>query len=135
MTDSKRSCLGILSMLAALVFSVLILVAGGFGALIKWMGGNFLWLDLRVGTILAVAIFLFFSCIAIYMFVKVKDYSWFPMILSGLYAILPDLIFGSNDDILVLILGAGISSMMAWRNNKKTGKSVIEIPEPPLLDE
>jgi hypothetical protein len=118
-SDGKKTCLGFVSLAIAMGLSILTLVMGGFGSLVKKLGGQFLGLDLRVGTILALSIFAFFFVIAIYFFVRVKDYSWLPAIVAGLYAIVPDLILGPEDDIGVLVLGGVISGVLAYRKAKE----------------
>ncbi|MDH5507799.1 MAG: hypothetical protein OEZ02_11325 [Anaerolineae bacterium] len=118
MSDGKKSCLGFVFLIAAMALAVLALFSGGLGSLITWLGGQSFGLDLRTGTILGVGAFVFFFVLAVYMFIQVKEYSWFPAILSGAYAVLPDIFLGPEDDIVVLILGAVISGLLVWRKER-----------------
>jgi hypothetical protein len=68
---------------------------------------------------LSIGTFVFFFAISIYWFLKIRDYSWFPAIAAGIYTIVPDLILGPEDDILVLILGGVISGLLAYRKEKQ----------------
>jgi len=112
MSDRNRSCLGFVFLVSALFLAVAALVGG-------WIG----W-DFRTGAILSVGTFAIFAILAIYMFVTIKDYAWFPAVIGGLYAVLPDLVAGSIDDIGVLALGAIISGVWSWRKSRRP-----EIPE------
>jgi hypothetical protein len=119
MTNGQKSCLGFLFLFAALSLSVLTLLAGGFNAVAQWLSGKVFGIDLRAAIILSIGIFAFFFAISIYWFMKIHDYSWFPAIAAGIYTIVPDLIFGPEDDILVLILGGVISGWLAYRKGKQ----------------
>ena len=119
MTDGKKSCLGFLFLFAALGLSILTLLAGGFNAVVKWVSGEIPGVALRTVFILSGGVFVFFFAIAIYWFLKMRDFSWFPAIAAGIYTVLPDLIFGPEDDILVLILGGVISGLLAYRREKQ----------------
>lgn len=107
MSDRRRSCLGFVFLFAALGLAVLALIGG-------WIG----W-DFRTGAILSVGTFAFFAVLSIYMFVTIRDYAWFPAVIGGLYAVLPDLIAGPTDDIWVLVGGAVLSGFLSWRKRKK----------------
>jgi len=112
MKDRNRSCLGFFFLSAALFLAVVALIGG-------WIG----W-DFRTGAILSIGTFSLFAILAIYMFVTIKDYAWFPAVVGGLYAVLPDLIAGPTDDIAVLILGAVISGIWSWRRSRR--KDLLE---------
>jgi hypothetical protein len=118
MSDSQRSCIGFLALIAALGFAVLALLAGGVGSLVESFGGDAFGVDVRSGTIMGIGIFIFFFAISVYMFFTIRDLSWLPAILAGAYTILPDIILGPEDDILILILGGAISGFMAYKKNK-----------------
>ena len=122
LSDGVKSCLGVGFVLAALALAVISLVAGGVGSIVNWLGGESFGLDLRTGTIIGVGVFVFFFVLAVYMFISVRDYSWFPAIFSGLYAIVPDLILGPQDDFLAMIAGVVISGFLAWRRQKGLAK-------------
>ena len=107
MSDGKRSCFGFVFLLAALVLAVVFGITG-------WAERDF-----RTGAILGIGAFAFFAALSAYMFITIKDYAWLPAVFGGLYALLPDLIAGPSDDIVVLILGAVISGIWSWRRNKR----------------
>ncbi|MBT3239414.1 MAG: hypothetical protein HON98_02800 [Chloroflexi bacterium] len=124
LSDGKKSCFGFIFLGIAIFISVLTIFSGGIGLIISSFGGDS-WLSLRSGTILAVGIFSFFFVISIYWFIKIKNYAWLPMIFSTLYAVLPDIILGPEDDIGALVLGIFLSGAMSWRQNRKA-KLLIE---------
>ena len=107
MSDGKRSCFGFVFLLAALVLAAVFGIGG-------WVGRDF-----RTGAILGIGAFAFFAALSAYMFITIKDYAWLPAVFGGLYALLPDLIAGPSDDIVVLILGAVISGIWSWRKSKR----------------
>ena len=117
-SDGKKGCIGFLFLGFAIVISFLTIFSGGIGSIISSFGGE-AWLSLRSGTILAVGTFAFFFVISIYWFIKIKNYAWLPMIFSTLYAVLPDIILGPEDDIGALFLGVILSGAMSWRQNRK----------------
>jgi hypothetical protein len=82
-----------------------------------WVGG---WIgrDFRTGSILGIAAFMFFFVLAAYFFLKIRDWALLPAVAGGIYAVLPDVIFGQGDDIIAIILGAGISLLLAWRRER-----------------
>lgn len=91
----------------AVGLGVFALVAGSVG------------LDLNRGVRLGILTFVFFFVIAAYLFFKIENWGYLPIIASIVYTILPDLILGPEDDILALILGALISGIWAWRTSKR----------------
>ena len=121
MSDGRKSCLGVFFLLLALALAVLGVFSGGIGSLVNAFGGDAA-LDLRTGAILGIGSFVFFFSVAIYLFIKVRDWAWIPMILSTLYAVLPDIILGPEDDILLLVLGGVVSALLAWRRDKSRKK-------------
>lgn len=115
MNDCNRSCLGFVFLVAALFLAVVALIGGS----INW--------DFRTGAILSIGSFAIFAVLAAYMFITIKDYAWFPAVIGGLYAVLPDLMAGPLDDIGALALGAVISGIWSWRR-KKRGEALAEKP-------
>ena len=107
MSDGQKSCLGFLFVFAAVILSVAVWIAG-------WAG-----MDFKRGTIVAVATFVFFFVIAAYLFLKVQNWGLLPIIASVVYTILPDLIIGPEDDLVVLVVGALISGVIAWRTQRQ----------------
>ncbi len=132
MSDGRKSCLGVFFLLLALALAVLGVFSGGIGSLVNAFGGDAA-LDLRVGAILGIGAFVFFFSISLYLFIKVRDWAWIPMILSTLYAVLPDIILGPEDDILLLVLGGVVSALLAWRRDK-SGKRKAEQVAADLLE-
>ena len=119
MSDGKKSCLGFLFLIAALVLAGLVLIIGGFDAMISWLGGESFGLSVKTTTVMAFVIFIIFFAISLIMFISIRDWSWLPAIAGGVYTILPDVIFGPEDDIIALVLGVVISGLLAWRKGKR----------------
>lgn len=107
MRDGTRACLGFVFLLAALFLAVVFGIAG-------WVIGG----DAGSGLIAALVTFGIFAILAAYMFISIKDYAWVPAVLAGIYAILPDLIFGPVDDAVVLLAGVVLSAIFSWRRGK-----------------
>jgi len=119
MSDGKKSCLGFLFLIAALVLAGLVLIIGGFDAVISWLGGESFGLSVKTATVMAVVIFVIFFAVSLVMFISVRDWSWLPAIAGGVYTILPDIILGPQDDIIAMVLGVVISGLLAWRKGKR----------------
>ena len=119
MSDGKKSCLGFLFLIAALVLAGLVLIIGGFDAMISWLGGESFGLSVKTTTVIAFVIFMIFFAISLIMFISIRDWSWLPAIAGGVYTILPDLILGPEDDIIAMVLGVVISGLLAWRKGKR----------------
>ena len=113
MTDRRRSCLGFVFLAAALFLAVAALFGG-------WIG----W-DFRTGAILSIAFFAFFAVLAAYMFITIEDYAWFPAVIGGLYAVLPDLMAGPTDDVIALALGAVVSAIWSWRRGRRAARTEV----------
>jgi hypothetical protein len=104
--DWQKSCIGFVFLVAAIGLGVFAWVGG-------WIGRDF-----RTGSILGIAAFMFFFVLAAYFFLKIRDWALLPAVAGGIYAVLPDVIFGQGDDIIAIILGAGISLLLAWRRER-----------------
>lgn len=107
MKDGTRACLGFVFLIAALALAVIFGIGG-------WVIGG----DFGSGFTVALGTFFFFAALAAYMFITIKDYAWLPAVAGGVYAILPDLLLGPADDIVVVILGVVISSIWSWRRSQ-----------------
>jgi hypothetical protein len=122
MGDGARGCLGVLFLFAAVVLAIAAFAGG-------WLGWEF-----KVGVILGVVTFSVFFALAGLMFISMKDYSWLtttiPAILGGAYTVLPDVLPGAQDDILVLLLGATISGLITWRKSRWLAKQNEKIENP-----
>ncbi len=132
MSDGRKSCLGVFFLLLALTLAVFGVFSGGIGSLVNAFGGDAA-LDLRVGAILGIGAFVFCFAISLYLFITVRDWAWIPMILSTLYAVLPDIILGPEDDILLLVLGGVVSALLAWQRDR-SGKKKAEQAAADLLE-
>ena len=138
MSDMVKSCLGVVLLFVSTGIALLVLSFAAFAAIWLQLTGN----DLNgiqnptlIGFGLAALVFIY----AIYLFISIRDYSWLgvtiPGIISGLYAILPDLLTGQpTDDIVVLVAGAGLSTLLAWRKQKRETTAAVEAGES-LLEE
>ena len=107
MSDRRRTLTGFVFLILAMSVAVFALIGG-------WIG----W-DFRTGAILSIASFLFLAAIAIYQFVKIRDYAWLPAVLGGVYAVLPEVILGPADDLGAIVLGAAISGLWSWRKSRQ----------------
>jgi hypothetical protein len=112
MGDGTRACLGFVFLAAALVLAVIFGIVG-------WIFGG----DAGTGLWVALGTFAGFAILAAYMFLTIKDYSWIPAVIGGVYAILPDLLAGPFDDAIVLLAGVAISGLISWRRGR--GKSSV----------
>ncbi|MBW8012321.1 MAG: hypothetical protein FVQ83_13995 [Chloroflexi bacterium] len=129
MSDGKKSCLGFIFLIGALVIAVSAVLVGGIGEAIKYLGGNTFGISLKSGLIIGVGALVFFFVLAVYMFITIRNYAWFPAIAAGVYTVLPDLIIGPEDDIVVLLLGGLISGLLAWRQSQGAGVEKLDAGE------
>lgn len=120
MSDTRKSCLGFGFLILAMGIAILALVAGGVGSLVEAAGGSLFGLNIKTGATIGLTAFVISAGLAVYMFVQIKDLSWLPTIIAGVYTILPDVIAGPADDIGALVIGAALSSLLAWRQKKNT---------------
>ena len=126
MSDSKKSCLGFAALILGLGLAVVSLLAGGIGELVTFLGGDSLGVNLKSGGIVAGVMFGLLFLSAIYFFISLRDWSWLPAIAGGVYAVLPDLILGPEDDVIAMAAGVGISGLLSYlqsRRDKKSGPS------------
>ncbi|MBI3158548.1 MAG: hypothetical protein HYZ26_02985 [Chloroflexi bacterium] len=107
MADAQKSCLGFLLLGAAVFLGLLAWLA-------VWYG-----IDLRSGLIVGAGVFAFFLVLAAYSFLQIRDWSWLPVLLGSLYAVLPDILLGPQDDLLVLIAGAVLSGILGWWRQRR----------------
>lgn len=123
MSDGKRTCLGFGFLIAALILAGTAVFVGGLDTLIDFFAslirGESFKLDVKMALGIGIGVFILFSSIALILFFSVKNWSWLPAILGGVYAILPDLILGPEDDIVALALGVVISGLLAWRRERR----------------
>jgi hypothetical protein len=123
MSDGKKTCLGFGFLIAALILAGAAVFVGGLDALIdgfaSWIKGGSFHLNVNTALGIGIGLFILFSAIALIIFLSLRNWSWLPAILGGVYTVLPDLIFGPEDDIVALILGVVISGLLAWRSERK----------------
>ena len=124
MSDGRKSCLGFGFLFLALVLAGLSVFAGGIGSLVSRVGGEAVGFDLKTGMFLAIGVFILLAFVALAFFISVRDWSWFPAIFGGVYAMMPDLIFGPEDDVLALVAGVLISGLLAYVKDKRGKKNV-----------
>ena len=114
MSDTRKTCFGFGFLIMAVGLAVLALVLGGIGSAVEALGG----LNLETGAIAGLIAFAVSALLAVYLFFQVKNLSWLPIIISGVYTILPDFLPGPADDAAALIVGALLSGILAWRQQK-----------------
>lgn len=127
MSDGKKSCLGFGFLILALSLAGVSVLFGGLSSLVSSLSGEAAWFDLRTGIYVAIGLFVFFALVAVLFFVSVRNWSWFPAIFGGVYAILPDLIFGPEDDIFALVLGVVLSGALAYFRERSGKTSGLDI--------
>ncbi|MCH7663036.1 MAG: hypothetical protein IH859_04100 [Chloroflexi bacterium] len=118
MNDTGKTCLGFIFLIAAVGVAILALVLGGIGSAVEALGGRLFGLNLETGAIVGLVAFAVSALLAVYLFFQVKNLSWLPIIISGVYTILPDILPGPADDAAALIVGALLSGFLAWRRQK-----------------
>jgi hypothetical protein len=126
MSDSKKSCLGFTALILGLGLAVVSLVAGGIGEIVTFFGGDSLGINLKSSAIAAGIVFGLLFISAIYFFLSIRDWAWLPAIAGGVYAVLPDLILGPEDDVIAMAAGVGVSGLLSYlqyRREKKSGPS------------
>jgi len=67
----------------------------------------------------------------LYFFISIREWSWIPAILGVVYAILPDLIIGPQDDIAALVLGVVVSGGLNYFMNRRGQPMASDRPELP----
>jgi len=135
MSDGRKSCLGFGFLILGLILAAVSLLVGGIGQLVEALGGNAAGISFRTSLYIAGGVFLVLFAAALYFFVSIRDWAWLPAIAGGVYAILPDLILGPEDDAAAMVAGVVLSGLLSWlrnRNSQRTGHSKAEDP-PELL--
>jgi len=131
MKDSTKSCLGFSALILALGLASVSLLVGGVGELVTQFGGNSLGINFRTGLIGAFVVFGLLFLTALYFFISVRDWSWIPAILGGVYAILPDIVLGPQDDVAALTLGVVASAVLNYFMNRRGQPKPADRPELP----
>ncbi|MEJ2757709.1 MAG: hypothetical protein P8046_04425 [Anaerolineales bacterium] len=118
-------------MILGLLLAGASLFVGGIGQLVEALGGNAAGINFRTGFYIAIGIFVVLFAASIYFFVSIRDWAWLPAIAGGIYAIVPDLILGPEDDALVLVAGVVLSGLLSWVRGRRGQKSGLSQPEDP----
>lgn len=120
MSDGKKSCLGFGFLILALSLAGISVIVGGISSLVSGVMGEAVGFDLKTGIYLAVGLFGLFSIIALAFFISVRNWAWLPAIFGGVYAILPDLILGPEDDVFALLLGVLLSGVLNYLRGRRS---------------
>ncbi len=131
MSDGKKSCLGFGFLILGLVLAAASLLVGGIGQLVESLGGNAAGISLRTSLYIAAGVFLVLFAAAIYFFASIKDWTWLPAIAGGVYAVLPDLILGPEDDAAAMVAGVALSGLLSWLRSRNVQRSKLSRPEDP----
>ena len=118
MSDTRKTCLGFIFLIIAVGIAIASLLLGAIGSALETIGGSLFGINLETGVIVGLVAFGVSALLAVYMFFQVKNLAWLPVIISGVYTILPDIFAGPADDAVALVLGAIISGVLAWRQQK-----------------
>jgi hypothetical protein len=122
-SEGKRTCLGFGFLIAALIFAVAAVSVGGMSALVgvvaSWIQGESFKLAAGTAWVIGIGFFVAFTAIAIIIFLSLKNWTWLPAVLGGIYTIMPDLIFGHVDDTVAIVLGILASGLLAWRRERR----------------
>ena len=127
MSDSKRSCLGFTALILGLGLAAVSLVAGGIGQVVTVLGGDSLGINIKSGAIGAAVVFGLLFLSAMYFFISIRDWSWLPAIAGGVYAVLPDLILGPEDDVIAMVAGVGISGLLSYLDYRRGKKNLPKV--------
>lgn len=131
MSDGRKSCLGFGFLILGLLLAGASLLVGGIGQLVETLGGNAAGFNFRTGLNIAIGIFVVLFAASMYFFVSIKDWAWLPAIAGGIYAVLPDLILGPEDDAVALVAGVVLSGLLSWVRSRGGKNSVRIRPEDP----
>ena len=131
MSDGWKTCFGFSFLILGLVLALLSVMAGGLGELVESLGGNAWGIDLDLGIKIAAVVFVILFVAAIAFFISIREWTWLPAIAGGIYAVVPDLIFGPEDDALAILAGvlaSGILTQLKSRREKKMDQARSELP-------
>lgn len=107
MADGRKSCLGFFLLAAGVGMGILAGIA-------VWAGYDF-----QRGMVVGLAVFMFLAVLAAYAFLQVRDWSWLPILVGSIYAVVPDILAGPADDIFVLLGSALLSGILVWRKQRQ----------------
>jgi hypothetical protein len=129
MSDGWKTCFGFGFLILGLVLAAGSLLAGGIGELAAFFGADSLGIDLRSGFYVALGIFVLLFAAAIGFFISIRNWSWLPAIAGGIYAVLPDLILGPEDDAAAIAVGVLASSLLAYLMDRRETRRTLARPE------
>jgi hypothetical protein len=127
MSDGSKSCLGFGFLILALTLAGISVIAGGISSLVSRFAGEAVGFDLKTGMYLAIGVFVLFTLIALVFFISVRNWAWFPAIFGGVYAVMPDLIFGPEDDAVALLLGVVLSGLLAFVRDRRGNNTTVDL--------
>ena len=131
MSDGWKTCFGFGFLILGLTLAVISLLAGGIGELVTFFGGDAMGISLRTGFYIAVGVFVVLFLAAIGFFISIRNWTWLPAIAGGIYAVVPDLILGPEDDaaaILTGVLASGVLAYLKSRHEQNQAQTRGEVP-------
>ena len=126
MSDGRKTCLGFAFLIMGLILAVVSVLAGGVGEMVKFFGGDTQF-GFQIGLYLAIGVFAVLFIAAFVMFVSIRDWAWLPAILGGVYAVLPDLIIGPEDDIGAVLFGTVLSVLLNYVTERRSKRQAAPI--------
>ena len=134
MSDGWKTCFGFGFLILGLALAAISLLAGGIGELVTFFGGDAMGISLRTGFYISVGIFVVLFLAAIGFFVSIRNWTWLPAIAGGIYAVVPDLILGPEDDAIAMITGVLASGLLAYLKSRHEQKPTqVRDEAPPKL--
>jgi len=131
MSDGWKTCFGFSFLILGLVLALLSVMAGGLGEWVESLGGNAWGIDLDWGVKVAAGVFIILFVAAIVFFASIREWTWLPAIAGGIYAVMPDLIFGPEDDALAILAGVLASGILAQLKSRRERKMAQARFDPP----
>jgi len=131
MSDGWKTCFGFGFLILGLTLAGISLVAGGIGELVTFLGGDAIGIDLRTGFYIAVGVFVVLFLAAMAFFISIRNWAWLPAIAGGVYAVVPDLILGPEDDVVAMLVGVLGSGLLAYFQSRREQKMASIRPESP----
>jgi len=131
MSDGWKTCFGFSFLILGLVLALFSVLAGGLGEWVESLGGDAWGIDLDLGLKIAIGVFVVLFVAAIAFFISIREWTWLPAIAGGVYAVVPDLIIGPEDDalaILVGVLASGILAQLKSRRERKMDEARSVLP-------
>lgn len=129
MSDGWKTCFGFGFLILGLTLAGISLVAGGIGELVTFLGGDAIGIDLRTGFYIAVGVFVVLFLAAMAFFISIRNWAWLPAIAGGVYAVVPDLILGPEDDVVAMLVGVLGSGLLAYFQSRREQKMASVRPE------